>query len=66
MESHPCLSDEPDQDNITTTINIHIIPHLLLSKQLTNYFWKTIWDHTDGCDKQYHDESDIYLLSCID
>ena len=32
MESHPCLSDETDQDKITTTINIHIIPHFLLSK----------------------------------
>ena len=25
---------------------------------------KTMWDHTDGCAKQYCCESNIYLLSC--
>ena len=28
-------------------------------------FFTTMWDHTDGCTKQYRCESSIYLLSCI-
>ena len=62
---HSCLSYDIYQDAITTAKNIFIIIRSLLSKGFIYSFLKTMWDHTDGCAKQYHCKSYVYLLSCI-
>ena len=59
------LSDESDQDAITTATHLCIIIQFILTNKTIYPYLTTIWDHTDGCANQYRCEKDIYLLSCI-
>ena len=63
---HSNLSDESDQDASITAIHICILLKMLLTKQMIHPFLTTIWNHTDGCAKQYCCPSYIYLLLCLD
>ena len=60
------LSDESDQDAITTEKYICIIILFLLTKGFIDRSLTTMWDNTDVCENQYHCASAIYLLSCLD
>ena len=57
---HSSLSDESDQDAITTATHLCIIIQFILTKVMITSLLTTVWDHMDGC------VSSIYLLSCID
>ena len=45
------LSDENDQDDITTATSLCIIICFLIYEGLINLFLETMWDNTDGCSK---------------
>ena len=62
---HPHVSDESDQDARNTTLHIWIILWFIIYKGFISSLLATMWDHTDGCAKQYICSYDIYLLSCI-
>ena len=53
------------QDARTTTTYLRILLRFILTKTMISPFLTTMWDHTDGCAKQYCFASAIYLLSCI-
>ena len=59
------LSDERDQDDITTTTHICILLQLIISKGFIASFSTTMWYHTDGCTNQYRCTSDICLILYI-
>ena len=40
--------------------------YLFLQKKMTYPFLTTMWDHTDGCTKQYLCATATYILPCID
>ena len=63
---HSDLSDESDQYNRTTVKNIPTLPQLIPKKFCVAPFLTNMWYHTDGCAKQYHCESAIYLVSYLD
>ena len=60
------LLDESDQDAINTATHIGVLIFFLISKVSISSLFTTMWDHTDGCTKQYHYESYIYLRSFLD
>ena len=47
------LSDESDQDASTTTADLRIIIQFILTKYMIAPLLITMWDHMDGCAKQY-------------
>ena len=51
---HYHLSDESDQDASTTATHLCIILKFLLTEKMISPYLTTMWDHTDGCSKQYH------------
>ena len=59
------LSDEIDQDAITTAKNICTLLQLLIKKGIINPLLTAMWYHTDGCENKYHCKSAIYILSCL-
>ena len=60
------LSDESDQDSSTTATYLHNFLHFLLTKVVIAPFLTKIWNHMNGCAKQYRCEYDMFLPSCID
>ena len=61
---HYHLSDESDQNAITTATHIGIIPRSIFSKEFIASLLKTMCDHIDFCEKNYHCGYDIYILYC--
>ena len=59
------LSDESYQYYITTATYSFILLHFFLTKKMIAPFLTTMWDHMDGCTKQYHCASAIYIISCL-
>ena len=63
---HSHLSDESDQGDRTIGTNLRMLLNFILTKQMIYPFLTSTWDHTNGCTKQYHCASAIYILSCHD
>ena len=59
------LSDQSYQDARTTATHLGILLQFILTKKRTSPFLTTVWDHTNGCAKQYRCASGIYLRSFI-
>ena len=62
---HSNLSDESDQDYITTATHLRILTQFTITKWMKSKLLTTMWDNTYGCANQYRFASDIYLLTCI-
>ena len=62
---HYHLSDESDQNAITTATHIGIIPRSIFSKEFIASLLKTMCDHIDFCENNYHYGYDIYILYCL-
>ena len=62
---HSFVSDDIQQDAVTTTAHSKRLISLLNKKQVFSTSLSTIWENTDDCAEQYRCASALYLLSVM-
>ena len=62
---HSFLFDNSKQDAATTTAHSKRLTSLLKNKQVLTTSLSTIWENTDGREKQYRCAYSLYLMSVM-
>ena len=62
---HSHMSDKSTQDAATTHAHLSVLLNKLSEEKQIKRGESTMWDHTDGCTKQYRCAKALYLLSCL-
>ena len=62
---HSHMADKSNQDAASTHAHMRVLLELLISQKKISPGKSTIWEHTDGCTKQYRCAKALYLLSSL-
>ena len=62
---HSHMADKSNQDAASTHAHMRVLLELLISQEKIIPGKSTIWEHTDGCTKQYRCAKALYLLSSL-
>ena len=62
---HTHMADKSNQDATSTHAHMGVLLELLTDQGKISPGKSTIWEHTDGCTKQYRCAKALYLLSSL-
>ena len=62
---HSHMSDKSTQDAATSHAHLTVLLNKLSEQEIIKRGISTMWDHTDGCTKQYRCAKALYLMSCL-
>ena len=59
------MSDKSTQDVVTSNAHLTVLLKKLSEQEIIKQGISTMWDHTDGCTKQYRCAKALYIMSCL-